>query len=134
MYPEEVKKETELYLSTVSKIGPELTGSVLEDVREYVNEHFFQKFISGEDIEISSLVECIYLDSYITSRIIVEQLKNKGLCGLYRDEDSKPGEDIIYITDKGKDFLNNIFKENTLDDVSTIAKLHEHCFTSSFNQ
>jgi hypothetical protein len=133
MYPQSVQEATDKYLMVADKLfGMKLEGQVKEDTIEYINHYFFQKFIKGEEITLDEVSEVKLLQSYIVSRLVVHELQEKGFMGLYRDDDGKPGEDIIYLTEKGKKYLNEFYNEDEYDEQTNIEELTEYISGSSF--
>lgn len=133
MYPQSVQEATDKYMTVTNRLfGMNLEGEILTDVKEFINHYFFQKFIKGNDVSLEDENEVKYIQSYIVSRMVVYELTEKGFMGMYKDEDTKPGEEIIYLTKTGKQYLNEYFNEKDDYDPQTIDELAEYISGSNY--
>lgn len=134
MYPQSVQEATDKYLMVADKLfGMKLEGEILTDANEFINDYFFQKFLKGDEIALESGNEIKYLHSYIVSRMVVYELTQKGFMGMYKEDDTKPGEEIIYLTESGKQYLNEYFNEDEYDEHTNMEEMVEYFSGSSFS-
>jgi hypothetical protein len=134
MYPQIVEEATYKYLQVTDKLlGIKLEGEILTDVNEFINDYFFQKFIKGDEVKLEHSNEIKYLQSYIVSKMVVYELTEKGFMGTYKEDDTKPGEEIIYLTDAGKQYLNEYFNEDDYEEHTNMEELAEYISGSTFS-
>lgn len=134
MYPQSVQEATDKYLMVVNRLfGMKLEGEILKDTNEFINNYFFQKFLKGEEIALDDGNEIKYLQSYIVSRMVVYELTEKGFMGMYKEDDTKPGEEILYLTETGKQYLNEYFNEDEYDEQTNMEELVEYISGSTFS-
>ena len=134
MYPQSVQEATDKYLMVVKKLfGMKLEGEILKDTNEFINHYFFQKFLKGEEVALEDGNEIKYLQSYIVSRMVVYELTEKGFMGMYKEDDTKPGEEIIYLTNAGKQYLNEYFNENDYEEHTNMEEFAEYISGSNFS-
>jgi hypothetical protein len=134
MYPQIVQETTDKYLKVTDRLfGMKLEGEILKDTNEFINHYFFQKFLKGEEVVLEDGNEIKYLQSYIVSKMVVYELTEKGFMGTYKEDDTKPGEEIIYLTDAGKQYLNEYFNEDDYEEHTNMEELAEYISGSTFS-
>jgi hypothetical protein len=134
MYPQIVQEATDKYLKVTDRLfGMKLEGEIRTDVNEFINDYFFQKFIKGDEVVLEDSNEIKYLQSYIVSKMVVCELTEKGFMGTYKEDDTKPGEEIIYLTDSGKQYLNEYFNEDDYEEHTNMEELVEYISGSTFS-
>ncbi len=134
MYPQSVQEATDKYLMVADKLfGMKLKGEILTDANDFINDYFFQKFLKGDEVALEDGNEIKYLHSYIVSRMVVYELTEKGFMGMYKEDDTKPGEEILYLTESGKQYLNEYFNEDEYDEQTNMEELVEYISGSSFS-
>jgi hypothetical protein len=134
MYPQIVQEATDKYLKVTDRLfGMKLEGEIRTDVNEFINDYFFQKFIKGDEVVLEDGNEIKYLQSYIVSRMVVYELTEKGFMGMYKEDDTKPGEEIIYLTESGKQYLNEYFNEDEYEEHTNMEELVEYISGSTFS-
>ena len=134
MYPQIVQEATDKYLKVTDRLfGMKLKGEIRTDVNEFINDYFFQKFIKGDEVVLEDSNEIKYLQSYIVSKMVVCELTEKGFMGTYKEDDTKPGEEIIYLTDAGKQYLNEYFNEDDYEEHTNMEELVEYISGSTFS-
>jgi len=134
MYPQSVQEATDKYLMVADKLfGMKLKGEILTDVNEFINDYFFQKFLKGDEVALEDGNEVKYLHSYIVSRMVVYELTEKGFMGMYKEDDTKPGEEILYLTESGKQYLNEYFNEDEYEEHTNMEELVEYFSGSNFS-
>jgi hypothetical protein len=134
MYPQSVQEATDKYLKVTDRLfGMKLEGEIRTDVTEFINHYFFQKFIKGDEVALEDSNEIKYLQSYIVSKMVVYELTEKGFMGTYKEDDTKPGEEIIYLTDAGKQYLNEYFNEDDYEEHTNMEELAEYISGSTFS-
>jgi len=123
MYPQIVQEATDKYLKVTDRLfGIKLEGEIRTDVNEFINDYFFQKFIKGDEVVLEDSNEIKYLQSYIVSKMVVCELTEKGFMGTYKEDDTKPGEEIIYLTDAGKSYFSLIAYEHKYSEANKIKE------------
>jgi hypothetical protein len=134
MYPQIVQEATDKYLQVTDRLfGMKLEGEIRTDINEFINHYFFQKFIKGDEVALEDSNEIKYLHSYIVSKMVVYELTEKGFMGTYKEDDTKPGEEIIYLTDAGKQYLNEYFNEDEYEEHTNMEELAEYISGSNFS-
>jgi hypothetical protein len=134
MYPQIVEEAADKYLKVADRLfGIRLEGEIRNDVNAFINDYFFQKFIKGDDVILKDSNEIKYLQSYIVSKLVVYELTEKGFMGTYKEDDTKPGEEIIYLTDAGKQYLNEYFNEDDYEEHTNMEELAEYISGSTFS-
>ena len=134
MYPQIIQEATDKYLKVTDRLfGMKLEGEIRTDVNEFINDYFFQKFIKGDEVVLEDSNEIKYLQSYIVSKMVVCELTEKGFMGTYKEDDTKPGEEIIYLTDSGKQYLNEYFNEDDYEEHTNMEELVEYISGSTFS-
>jgi hypothetical protein len=134
MYPQIVQEAADKYLKVTDRLfGMKLEGEIRTDVNEFINDYFFQKFIKGDEVVLEDSNEIKYLQSYIVSKMVVCELTEKGFMGTYKEDDTKPGEEIIYLTDAGKQYLNEYFNEDDYEEHTNMEELVEYISGSTFS-
>lgn len=134
MYPQIVQEATDKYLMVADRLfGMKLDGEIRKEVNEFINHYFFQKFIKGEDVKLEDGNEIKYLQSYIVSKMVVYELTEKGFMGMYKEDDTKPGEEVIYLTESGKQYLNEYFNEDEYEEQTNMEELVEYISGSTFS-
>ena len=134
MYPQIVEEAADKYLKVADRLfGIRLEGEIRNDVNAFINDYFFQKFIKGDDVILTDSNEIKYLQSYIVSKLVVYELTEKGFMGTYKEDDTKPGEEIIYLTDAGKQYLNEYFNEDDYEEHTNMEELAEYISGSTFS-
>lgn len=134
MYPQPVQEATDKYLQVTDRLfGMKLEGEIRSDITEFINDYFFKKFIKGDDVALEDSNEIKYLQSYIVSRMVVYELTEKGFMGMYKEDDTKPGEEILYLTETGKQYLNEYFNEDEYDEQTNMEELVEYISGSTFS-
>lgn len=134
MYPQSVQEATDKYLMVADRLfGMKLDGEIRKEVNEFINHYFFQKFIKGDEVKLEDGNEIKYLQSYIVSKMVVYELTEKGFMGTYKEDDTKPGEEVIYLTESGKQYLNEYFNEDEYEEQTNMEELVEYISGSTFS-
>lgn len=134
MYPQIVQEATDKYLMVADRLfGMKLDGEIRKEVNEFINHYFFQKFIKGDEVKLEDGNEIKYLQSYIVSKMVVYELTEKGFMGTYKEDDTKPGEEVIYLTESGKQYLNEYFNEDEYEEQTNMEELVEYISGSTFS-
>ena len=117
VYQQSVKEHSEVIIKTLTDDGffeeYQITNSNF--AYEHLCEKLTEKFIeNGLDTEngIFSEEEFTKILQEIIAGCVLNQLKEKGYINSYEDDDT---EELFFLTENGRNFLNNEKKENKED-------------------
>lgn len=105
MYPKPVIEATN---EIVEVLGNDFfTDNEIYDIKggkqiltTYLNKYLLERFLNGENLVFESEEMCSKILMFIITRCHLESLKQKGMIGIYEDDDNE--EIIPFLTEKGK--------------------------------